>query len=237
MVALLLVAVLLLATVLSMPIVKVIANIRGKKYDIAAETVDEFSQKVESISGLEASKQSVLFKGKVLGKSDKLFELGIVTGDVLNVLKVRKSRIVKPFGEVTRLGKKATPNHQKKIEGVSPEEYKRATKMIESFINSGGMGSEKAVEMMEYFANSDVLDELISNDEALEAARLEFLKKIDDFGELLPGGVSHQIAVLAGNPQKFREMLLEAKDMMKKILNTAKTDGISKSQHSEKSNR
>jgi len=47
--------------------IPVIASVRGKKYDITAETVEEFTNLVESVvPGLEAGQQSVLFRGKVV---------------------------------------------------------------------------------------------------------------------------------------------------------------------------
>ena len=70
-----------LTVLVAMPPINVVANVRGKKYDITAETVEEFSQKVEELSGLEASQQSVLFKGKVLDDNAKFVEVGIIPGN------------------------------------------------------------------------------------------------------------------------------------------------------------
>ena len=67
-------------SIVSMPSINVIANVRGKKYDITAETVEEFSLQVEELSGLQANQQSVLFKGKVLDDKDKFDEIGINSG-------------------------------------------------------------------------------------------------------------------------------------------------------------
>jgi len=91
-----LISTLLAAVAVAMPTVDVVANVRGKKFDISAETVEEFSQQVESVAGLEAGQQSVLFRGKVLDPADKLEELGVANGDILNVLKGRKARAPKP---------------------------------------------------------------------------------------------------------------------------------------------
>ena len=57
--------------------VTVVANVRGKKYTIEAETVEEFTEKAESAAELEAGQQSVLFRGKVLSPSDRLEDIGI----------------------------------------------------------------------------------------------------------------------------------------------------------------
>jgi hypothetical protein len=75
------VLVVLLVVVTGMPPISVVASVRGKKYDIAdVETVEEFTSKIESIAGLEAGQQSVLFRGKVLNASERLEELGVSNG-------------------------------------------------------------------------------------------------------------------------------------------------------------
>lgn len=70
-----------------MPSINVIANVRGKKYDIFAETVEEFSLQVEELSGLQANQQSVLFKGKVLDDNDKFDDVGINPGNIELMIK------------------------------------------------------------------------------------------------------------------------------------------------------
>jgi hypothetical protein len=66
----------LLGSLLAGPI-SVVANVRGKKFTIEAETVEEFTEKAESMAELEAGQQSVLFRGKVLSPTDRLEDLGI----------------------------------------------------------------------------------------------------------------------------------------------------------------
>ena len=65
-----------LATVISTG-VSVVANVRGKKYSIVAETVEEFTEKAEQMAELEVGQQSVLFRGKVLNPSDRLEDIGV----------------------------------------------------------------------------------------------------------------------------------------------------------------
>ena len=72
--------------------VNVIASVRGKRYEIEAETVEEFTAKVESVVNLEAGQQSVLFRGKVLTPSDVLADVGVSPGDVLMVVKGKRAR-------------------------------------------------------------------------------------------------------------------------------------------------
>ena len=54
---------------------------------------------MESLSGLEASEQSVLFRGKVLSASDDLSAIGVSEGDTLNIIKGRRTRVNKPSEE------------------------------------------------------------------------------------------------------------------------------------------
>lgn len=53
-----------LCIVVAMPSIPVVASVRGKKYDVEAETVQEFIEKVEALAGVDGQ-QSVLFRGKV----------------------------------------------------------------------------------------------------------------------------------------------------------------------------
>jgi hypothetical protein len=47
--------------------ISVVASVRGKKFDITAETVEELSQLVEGlVPGMDSAMQSVLFRGKVV---------------------------------------------------------------------------------------------------------------------------------------------------------------------------
>ena len=69
-------ALVLLGSLLAGPIT-VVANVRGKKYTIEAETVEEFTEKAESMAELEVGQQSVLFRGKVLSPTDRFEDIGI----------------------------------------------------------------------------------------------------------------------------------------------------------------
>ena len=66
--------------VYSNTVISVTASVRGKKYSVDASTVEEFTEKVESLAGLEAGQNSVLFRGKVLNPEDKLDEIGVAAG-------------------------------------------------------------------------------------------------------------------------------------------------------------
>ena len=76
--------------------------------------------------GLVAGEQSVLFRGKVLNAGDKLEDLGIAPGDVLNVLKGRKARapkaqLPKEVDSYSTLAPKASEGASG-MAGMSPED-------------------------------------------------------------------------------------------------------------------
>ena len=53
--------------------IPVTASVRGKKYSVDASTVEEFTEKVESLAGLEVGQNSVLFRGKVYHIDNKQY--------------------------------------------------------------------------------------------------------------------------------------------------------------------
>ena len=80
---LILLSILVLVTLMvaySNSVISVTASVRGKKYSVDASTVEEFTEKVESLAGLVVGQNSVLFRGKVLNPEDKLDEIGVATG-------------------------------------------------------------------------------------------------------------------------------------------------------------
>ena len=66
--------------------ITVVANVRGKKYTVVAETVEEFTEKTEGLADLQAGQQSVLFRGKVLNPEDRLEDIGVQENGIYNLL-------------------------------------------------------------------------------------------------------------------------------------------------------
>ena len=211
--------ILLLAVVLcavAKPAVTIVANVRGKKYEISAETVGEFSQKVETVSGLTASEQSVLFRGKVLNAKDSLESLGVSSGDVLNVLKGRKVRAPTP----SKLEPLPTPSKAVKAPKsvVSPTSSQDALgmdpeKMQEMMRNMDPAKLKESMEAMEKLMNSNVLDEFFGDEEKLEEARLSMLEKADEYDKMMPG-FKQQMLPVAADRQKWKEAMLATKEQL-----------------------
>ena len=194
-----------LSVTYAMPAVNVVANVRGKKYDITAETIEDFSTQVESLTGLEANQQSVLYKGKVLEATDRLDELGITTGDVLNVLKGKKARISKPeevesssspsFGN----NLSADFNGEDPLKNMDPEQMKKTMQAMDNMLDQ-----------------AHVIDQYFEDEEKLEKARLDMLNNLDQYEQMMPG-FKEQAREIASDPEKWRAAMSSARDQIKKL--------------------
>lgn len=183
----------------AMSAISCVANVRGKKYDISAETVEEFSQKVESVSGLTANEQSVLFRGKVLNAGDKLEDLGIASGDVLNVLKGRKAKAPKAkSADLAAFDAKPSSATQTSKVDFDTESAAAAEKMLK---NVDPEKLKQSVAAMEQMLNSDAMEQFFNDEAKIEEARLQMLEKADEYESMMPG-FKKQIMSIATDPKK-----------------------------------
>lgn len=203
----------------AIPPVQVVASVRGKKYDVTAETVEEFTSKVEEAAGLTAGQQSVLFRGKVLKATDRFDDLGVNAGDVLNVVKGRKPSAVQDeplaadasgLGGLTKPAAAGGMPSMADLQGMSqnPEEM------------------QKAMKAMDQLLDSDFVDEYFSDEEKLETARLEMLSKLDQYEQMMPG-FKAQAQEIASDPKKWREAMGQAKQQITNM--KAQRDALKKS--------
>ena len=112
----------ILSTLSSNGVVSVTANVRGKKFVVNACKVDDFVQQIENIAGLDFGKQSVLFRGKILSKTQSLEDLQIKSEECLNVFKNRPK-----------------PQLKNKIDPIMGEDTEKMQKAIEEWLTSGRM--------------------------------------------------------------------------------------------------
>lgn len=190
-----------------MPAVNVVANVRGKKYDITAETIEDFSTQVETLTGLEANQQSVLFKGKVLESTDRLDELGITTGDVLNVLKGKKARVSKPEEVESSLSSPSFGNNlsaadfngEDPLKNMDPEQMKKTMQAMDNMLDQ-----------------AHVIDQYFEDEDKLEKARLDMLNNLDQYEQMMPG-FKEQAKEIASDPVKWRAAMSSARDQIKKL--------------------
>jgi hypothetical protein len=206
----------LLSVALAMSPISCVASVRGKKFNIEAETVEEFSQKVEEVSGLVASEQSVLFRGKLLEPSNKLEDLGISNGDILNVLKGRKARAPKaqlPKSMTTGLDGSASSRAKSAggltgmPDGMSPEEMMK---------NMDPEKIKQTMEAMERMLDSDVIEQYFGDDEKIEQARVQMLASVDQYEQMMPG-FKEQAQEVASDPEKWRQAMSSAKEQILKL--------------------
>lgn len=174
------------------PSIQIAVSVRGKKYDLAAETVSEVLEKVKDIANLEDHQEHVcLFRGKVLSNADKLEDIGISAGDVLNVVKKRAQRNVAATEEVVN-NKRFDPNAFKAPEN---EELQKAMQQLDSILDS------------------NIVEEYFGDDEKLEKSRLQMLDNLDQYEKMMPG-FRAQAEEIASDPVKWREAMNAAKEQI-----------------------
>lgn len=197
----------------AMSAISCVANVRGKKYDISAETVEEFSQKVESVSGLTANEQSVLFRGKVLHAGDKLEDLGIAPGDVLNVLKGRKVKAPKAKTADMAAFDATKSSAPQVAKSAFDSDSAAAEKM---FKNVDPEKLKQSVAAMEQMLNSDAMEQFFNDEAKIEEARLQMLEKADEYETMMPG-FKKQIMSIATDRKKWNEAMNNTKQQIQKI--------------------
>jgi len=200
-------------------------RITGKKFDVNAETVEEFTAKVEEAAGLEAGQQSVLFRGKVLTPADNLEELGITEGDVLNVVKGRKQRkVVRSPEEV------ASDNALSRPSASMPGSVSMGGGGGAGAGGAGALGNmmgmpsaeqiaemsknpeqmEQAMQAMDQLLDGNYFEEYFADDDKLETARQQMLGSLDQYDQMMPG-FKEQAAEIASSPEKWRDAMMQAK--------------------------
>lgn len=197
-------------SVLASPPVSVIANVRGKKFEITAETVSEVIAQVEGFSGLDADKQSVLFRGKVLSPTDSLHEIGISNGDVLNVLKGRK---IKP-PTIPRALKPKQASSSSNIPTTNPFESAMNQEQIQEELRKIDPAQlQKAMKAMETLLDSPEMDSFFNDDEKIEQSRLDMLNNLDKF-QNAPGAsaeMAMRMKEMAEDPKKWKDAMKGAR--------------------------
>lgn len=194
----------------AMPPVSVVANVRGKKYEVTAETVEQFSAEVQTLTDIPADQQSVLFRGKVLSPTDKLEDVGVSAGEVLNVVKGRKA--FKPAASMTSSssaddmlsGGKSTDDDMMKNLKMDPDQMKQMQQKIEQALDSE--------EMLTYF----------DDEEKMEQSRLETLANIDKYEKMMPG-FSDKVREMAEDPVKWKEAMAQAKQQIMQLKSMKKS--------------
>jgi hypothetical protein len=207
-----------LATMLlAMPPINVVANVRGKKYDVTAESVSEFSTEIETLTGIEASQQNVLYKGKLLAPTDKFEDLGIAPGEVLSV--VRGRRVTpKPAEAVAPSATTSVPSSSGSagLGGGNPFGASDAAGLEEALKNADPEQLKKAMAQMDNLLDSNFMDEFFDNEEKMEASRQQLLQNLDQYEKAMPG-FRQQAEEIASDPVKWKEAMQRTKQQMLKL--------------------
>ena len=205
--------------------VSVTASVRGKKYTVDASTVEEFTEKVETLAGLEVGQNSVLFRGKVLNPEDKLEEIGVASGDVLMVVKGKK-RLPKVDNVSTSLTGETSSSSSSSSTTTTTPSSKGLNGM--GFPGMGNIGDipgmenvspedlKKTMAAMDNLLDSNYLDEYFSNDEQLEKSRQQILSNLDQYESMMPG-FKDQMKDIVTDPEKWKEAMTQARSQLTKL--------------------
>ncbi|RYY44198.1 MAG: hypothetical protein EOO06_18540 [Chitinophagaceae bacterium] len=145
------------SSVLSIPQLSIIVNVRGKKHKIVAETVHEVCNQVNSIADIDISMQSVIFNGKTLSKLDRLDEVGVANGDTLNIIKSLAKRppsLLEEFAnrfQGLEEGSLVPQSQSASLKGMVRE---KVLKVIEKLINS-------VLDAAEDFLSADMIEGIV----------------------------------------------------------------------------
>ena len=214
----------------AIPPMSVTANVRGKRYEVEAETVEDVCSAVSDLAGLEAKQQSVLFRGKLLSLADKLKDAGVSPGDTLNVVKGRRQRQRASSGDRERERQGEGPLSKGSRSGSESGSGSGAGGM--GMGGLGGLGGlessaefksamdnldpkdmQKAMQAMNDMLDSDVVDEYFADEERLESARQQLLDNLDQYEGMMPG-FKQQAEEIASSPERWRQAMGQARDQI-----------------------
>lgn len=206
----------LASIVFAMPPINVVANVRGKKYDVTAETVSEFSTEIETLTGIESSQQNVLYKGKLLAPNDKFDDLGISPGEVLSVVRGRRVTPKPTEATVPSSSTSISSSATSPALGGNPFGGGDAASMEEALKNADPEQLKKAMTQMDNLLDSNFMDEFFDNEEKMEASRLQLLQNLDQYEKSMPG-FKQQAEEIASDPVKWKEAMQRTKQQMMKL--------------------
>ena len=220
----------------AMPSISITANVRGKRYELEAETVEDVCEAVEEVAGLDASQQSVLFRGKLLSPGKKLEDLGVSSGDTVNVVKGRRQRSAPKVSESLPMDDDIDNDVSSSsggnmmnamgggmgglgdmlgmggggaggMTGMSEEEIKKAMENVDP------AEMQKAMKAMDEILDSDFVEEYFADEDRLGNARQQMLSNLDQYEQMMPG-FKEQAAEIASSPEKWKEAMNQAREQI-----------------------
>lgn len=221
-----------------MPPISITANVRGKRYELDAETVEDVCEAVEEVAGLDASQQSVLFRGKLLTPGKKLEDLGVSSGDTVNIVKGRRQRSAPKVSESLPIdnndfnddiSSSGSGNNMMNAMGggmgglgdmlgmgggggggMAGMSEEEIKKAME---NVDPAEMQKAMKAMDEILDSDFVEEYFADEDRLENARQQMLSNLDQYEQMMPG-FKEQAAEIASSPEKWKEAMNQAREQI-----------------------
>ncbi len=191
----------LFGVVISSPSLNIVANVRGKRFEVAGETVHDISKQVETLTGIKVSEQNIMYKGKILGFSDKLHEVGLCSGEVVNVVK----------------GKKVRNKTKDSLPASSPIENEKLRSSFDpEGFNADPEKLKEAMAAMDSLLDSNAIEEYFSDDDRIEEARQQMLANMEQYETMMPG-FKEQASEIASDPVKWKEAMNNAKLQLLKM--------------------
>ncbi len=191
----------LFGVVISSPSLNIVANVRGKRFEVAGETVHDISKQVETLTGIKVSEQNIMYKGKILGFSDKLHEVGLCSGEVVNVVK----------------GKKVRNKTKDSLPASSPIENEKLRSSFDpEGFNADPEKLKEAMAAMDSLLDSNAIEEYFSDDDRIEEARQQMLANMEQYETMMPG-FKEQASEIASDPIKWKEAMNNAKLQLLKM--------------------
>lgn len=200
----------------AMPPIQISANVRGKRYELEAETVEEVCKAIEEKASLQAGQYSVLFRGKVLSPDEVLESIGVSVGDTLNIVKGKRNRGTRPLDDVE--GEPEDTDIEDSVAsapagfggmpgGMSEESLREAMKNVDP------EQMKKAMQRMDEMLDSDFVDQYFGDDARLEELRQQMLGNLDQYDKMIPG-FREQAQEIAADPEKWRAAMQQARDQI-----------------------
>jgi len=197
----------------SIPPILISANLRGKRYDVEAEYVEEVSKSVEDQAGLEPGQYAVLFRGKVLSPRDKLETAGVSSGDTLNIIKSKKPRVSEhPADTLDDIEYQEDEPPSPSFGGMpaSMDEYKSQLE------NMNPEQIQAAMKQFDELLDGDFVNQYFADEEKLETLRMQMLNNIDQYEQMMPG-FKEQAQEIAADPEKWKQTMNQAYEQIKKM--------------------
>jgi len=214
--------------------INVQVTLRGKKYSIPnVSTVSQLQENVENVTGLSATKQSLLYNGQKLKPEENEGELeayGVVDGSVINVVpassKKKSSNGAASLAAATADGETSNASGSggggmfggidvEKLMSDAGIDKAKLQEMMKDMPGDGKMPDlGQSMSMMKDLMNNPMLQEMLTDPERLEQSRQMILNNpmMKSMMAEVPG-----FSEILEDKEKWRESMVAAAEMYKNM--------------------